>query len=133
MDYRLLVGRDVCGSIWMQNFHQTGIKLYLNAKLNSVSEMLENISKCQRDINSVVSTAESWGIILNSDKCVVLRFQLGNRDWEALGLYSVCYLHNSRIKDIQTHTDLGVAIDTSLKFHDHNRSISGTSNSLPSN
>lgn len=109
------------------------LKLYLNIRHNSTSEMLRDVSSCQKDINSIVSTAESWGLTLNPAKCAVLRFQRGNIDWASLGPYSEYYLHNSKLNFVNSHTDLGVIIDTSLKFHNHIRSIANKANGLASN
>lgn len=109
------------------------LKLYLNIRHRSILELLCDVSKCQRDINSIVTTAESWGLRLNSDKCVVLRFKGTNKNWEALDPYSDYYIKNSQIKFVQTHADLGLTIDISLKFHDHIRNITRKANGLASN
>ena len=74
----------------------------------------------QRDINVLCSTAASWGLHMNVKKCAVLRF-------------SRCYaysdppaylLNDIPIPSVQSSTDLGVTVDTELKFHAHIRTVS---------
>ena len=74
----------------------------------------------QRDINVLCSTAASWGLHMNVKKCAVLRF-------------SRCYaysdppaylLNGIPIPSVQSSTDLGVTVDTELKFHAHIRTVS---------
>lgn len=60
-------------------------------------------------------TAASWCLTLNQKKCVVIRFQ---RRFHAVPL--PCYhIEQSVIQVVQSHSDLGVLIDSDLKFHAH--------------
>ena len=57
---------------------------------------------------------------MNSDKCAVLRFSKGLGDTP-----QACYTLNGRCLPTPTsHGDLGVVIDSSLKFHEHVDSLS---------
>ena len=74
----------------------------------------------QEDIDTLYNTSESWGLHMNSDKCAVLRFSKGLGDTP-----QACYTLNGRCLPTPTsHGDLGVVIDSSLKFHEHVDSLS---------
>lgn len=70
---------------------------------------------------------------MNVEKCAVLRFCRGVVDWDALGLDAYYYLGNQRIQIVDSHKDLGVTIDTSLRFHGHIRNIANVAGGLVSN
>ncbi|KAK4299885.1 hypothetical protein Pmani_015314 [Petrolisthes manimaculis] len=70
----------------------------------------------QRDINTLVSTAASWGLKFTPNKCVHLCFKRG-QDLNA-GLYT---LDGNPITRATSHKDLGVLIDVKLRFHPHIR------------
>ena len=72
------------------------------------------------DIDHVNTTAKSWGLHMNANKCAVLRFQHGHKiDWNSLWAFSSYFLDNEPIKFVDSHKDLGVTIDNTLKFHLH--------------
>ena len=76
------------------------------------------LSTFQSDISTVLATSESWGLSMNYNKCVSLRFGSGNLDTSSWPSY---YLNGSPISSDQSAVDLGVKVDTSLRFHDHVR------------
>ena len=47
------------------------IKLYLGFERSNVAD---GVHQCQEDIDKLVHTSESWGLLLNVEKCAVLRF-----------------------------------------------------------
>ena len=53
------------------------LKIYLKVRRTPLLDTAADISACQRDIDTLVSVAGSWGLHLNVGKCVVLRFQRG--------------------------------------------------------
>ena len=109
------------------------LKIFLNVRKSPLTSTLINLNSSQCDINEVVSTAQSWGLTLNSSKSVAIRFQRGNIDWNLLGPYSDYYINNMKIKFVTSHSDLGIIIDSSLRFHDHIHSIVSKANGLASN
>ena len=74
--------------------------------------------------------AKSWGLNLHPDKCVALRF---GRDLPPVGLYDQYYIGDSPIPFTSLSKDLGVLIDTKLKFHDHIRSVASKAGGVASN
>ena len=62
--------------------------------------------------------ATSWGLKLNTSKCVVLRFRRNfSHNWEN----QIYTINGSPIVEKEAHRDLGILVDSSLKFHDHIR------------
>ena len=98
------------------------LKIYLRIRHGSVHDTALDLSTCQRDINALVAMADSWGLRLNAGKCVVLRFREGVVDWENVGALRRYTLNNLDLQATDSHRDLGVVIDVSLKFHEHVRS-----------
>ena len=73
------------------------IKLYL--AFDSHSPTSEDFSALQGDVNQLVKISAALGLRMNPHKCVVLRI----------------------VKFVTCHSDLGLCIDRSLKFHEHIR------------
>ena len=73
----------------------------------------------QGDINELYSTASSWGLYMNVKKCAVLRFTRSFAN-PSPPTYS---LNGTPIPCVESSSDLGVLIDTGLKFHDHIRTV----------
>ena len=71
----------------------------------------------QTDINQLYSTAASWGLSMNLKKCAAIRFQ---RRFHPTSR-PVYYLNNAPLPWKRSHTDLGVIIDDSLRFHEQAR------------
>ena len=74
----------------------------------------------QSDIDQLCSTGASWGLHMNPKKCAVLRFSRSFSNVPA-PLYT---LNNIPIPSVDSSSDLGVLVDTNLKFHDHIRALS---------
>ena len=105
------------------------IKLYLSSVPDAPSV---GSGALQQDIDVLVATSASWGLVMNIDKCVCLRFgprSLGDCS-TGCSPYSV---GGERIKFSRTHSDLGVKVDRNLKFHDHIRVIAGACNGITTN
>ena len=73
----------------------------------------------QDDIGVLHRTALSWGLKINVQKCAVLRF--GRRRTNLPD--PAYYLDGNLIPTVEKATDLGVTVDTSLRFHSHIQSI----------
>ena len=72
-----------------------------------------DVGLCQTDIVTLQTTASSWGLKFNQDKCAVIRFQRKSSTAPPprylIGQVEIPLVHS--------HPDLGVQIDSSLKFH----------------
>ena len=91
------------------------IKLYLSSVPDVPSV---GSGALQQDIDILVATSASWGLVMNTDKCVCLRF--GPRSLgDCVAGSSPYFVGGVRIKFSRTHSDLGVKVDRNLKFHDH--------------
>ena len=72
--------------------------------------------------------SRSWSLYLNPTKCVVMRF--GSRSAYESGSNSGYRLDGVPLNLVRTHRDLGVLIDSSLRFHPHVASIVQKASSL---
>ena len=69
----------------------------------------------QDNINILTSTAASWGLKFAPGKCVHLRFQRGYGPL-AQNMY---HINGDFLQTVKSHKDLGVNVDSKLKFHSH--------------
>lgn len=83
----------------------------------------------QSDIDKLHSTSLSWGLKLNREKCAILRFSRSHRDIDA----PTYLLDGLPIPLVSSHMDLGVLVDTDLKFHGHIRSVAHKAGGLAQN
>ena len=74
-------------------------------------------SLLQDDLDLLVERSRSWNLTLNPSKCVVIRF--GGRPCGDDVVNSGYRLEDVPLKLVKSHRDLGVLIDSSLKFHMH--------------
>ena len=65
------------------------------------------------------SVRASWNLKISPAKCVVMRFGC-SVPGEAEGIYS---LAGSELEFVSAHRDLGVLIDSKMKFHMHIRGV----------
>ena len=86
----------------------------------------------QADVDHLVSTSSSWGLSLNFDKCAVIRFTPGNSNLPYAGV-SPYMISGQRVKFVDSHKDLGILVDRSLKFHAHIRQKVGMVSGLTTN
>ena len=104
-------------------------KLYLSY---SSQEFSTGETAVQRDIDALVHTSKSWGLEMNVSKCVCLRFCSRALDAQHVG-DSPYTVGSKSIRFASSHSDLGVTIDRSLKFHDHIRRSANVCNALTTN
>ena len=92
------------------------LKIYTSVdRRQSMITQDEYEAQVQADIDTLFTTSESWGLHMNSDKCAVLRFSRGLRDTPRAH-----YTLNGRcLPTPSSHSDLGVIVDDTLKFHEH--------------
>ena len=80
----------------------------------------------QRDIDKLCSTAASWRLYMNVKKCAVLRF---SRSFASIPA-PLYMLNDIPIPSVKSSSDLGVLVDTDLKFHNHIRTVTHKAGSL---
>ena len=95
------------------------LKLYACVVHAPGTTSLSSTAQVQTDIDTLHSTAASWGLKMNSKKCAVLRFSK-NR---ASAVPPVYFIDGHHIPSVESHVDLGVTVDCHLKFHEHARSV----------
>lgn len=109
-------------------------KLYLKYPRTNSSQVFCGIRSLQNDLNVVDSVARSWNLALNPRKCVVMRYHKGQVNLSAPnsdgGLY---YLQGRALDFVGTYRDLGVNVDTSLRFHQHVRVVVAKAGGLANN
>ena len=108
------------------------LKIYMKIRHGCDEEMSADLVSCQSDIDRLCCVSSSWGLILNSEKCVSIRFQRGFVDWDRVGL-SDYSLYGQPIQKVSSHRDLGVIVDNKLKFHEHIRSVVDKASGLSAN
>lgn len=97
------------------------LKLYLASSI-SKSDYLISHYNLQKDIDLLYNTSSSWGLSFSVSKCVRMYFC---RNFYDVPIPLPYHINNEPIKDVDNHKDLGVRVDTSLKFHLHVREIAG--------
>ena len=109
------------------------LKIYLPYCSSSPLTLAQGVSSCQHDIDNVSQVAESWGLTLNKEKCALLRFHRGSVDWQENCTLSSYYLHSQCIAAVSSAKDLGVLVDSTLRFHLHIRTIVNKASGLAAN
>lgn len=99
------------------------LKLYISVETNSLHAVQFNMASCQRDIDSLHKVASSWGLSMNTNKCVVVKFQRRPMDLSGLPASGIYYLNDTPIPVKDSAMDLGVNVDSTLKFHQHIHNI----------
>ena len=106
-------------------------KIYLN--YNRVAGQ-DGRAALQRDLDSMVAVVGSWNLSLNNSNCVILQFGRHFSCWDNLENGFQYKIGNSVLEIVTCHKDLGVVIETGLKFHCHVRElvckVAGLSSSL---
>ena len=99
-------------------------KLYVSQPKST--SVVTAISPLQQDLDNLSSVSESWNLKLNPTKCVVLRF--GGRKTENSS--SGYWLYGTELRRVDSHRDLGIQVDYSLKFHSHISTIVNKASAL---
>ena len=95
------------------------LKIYACVEHRSPTDTSSLMSETvQNDIAVLQRTSLSWGLAMNVRKCAVLRFARPRADIPQPSYY----LSGNLIPVVDEASDLGVLVDTSLKFHSHIRS-----------
>lgn len=88
------------------------LKIFM--KLHQDCPMI-SAQQLQKDIDLLHSTARSWGLTINVQKCAVLHFRRRSHAQDPMP-YT---LNGNRIPCVSSYPDLGVVVDDKMKFHDH--------------
>ena len=106
------------------------LKIYAPVDHNYIALTTSVTQSIQEDIDVLHSTALSWGLQINVKKSVVLRFPHSRPDLDP----PTYTLDGLPLPTADTAVDLGVTVDTKLKFHSHAQATahkaSGLSHSL---
>ena len=81
------------------------------------------MASCQRDIDRLHKGALSWGLFMNTNKCVVVKFHWQPMDSSGLPSSGMYYLNDIPIPVKDSAVDLEVHVDSTLKFHQHIHNI----------
>ena len=94
------------------------LKLVMRVNRSPGDVLIDDILQGQHDIDLLHDTAKSWGLEMNKDKCSMIHFGRGGLTGEAL--HSTRFTMGGRlIREESSSVDLGVLIDSSLRFHEH--------------
>ena len=105
------------------------LKIYACVNHQSTTDHSSLAARVQTDINKLHNTSLSWGLTLNREKCATLRFSRAHRD---LNSPTYC-LGGLPIPTVGSHMDLGVLVDSDMKFHGHIRSVARKAGGLAQN
>jgi hypothetical protein len=107
-------------------------KLYLKFSRKDKESAMVSITSLQRSLDRVDLVSRSWNLKLNPEKCVVMRFGRCDVDIGALSPVNHYHLQGGMLKFVEAHKDLGVLVDTTLRFHQHIRNVAGKAGGLAS-
>ena len=91
------------------------LKIYMKMNHSSHDEYKASINSSQKDIDTLLSTSCSWGLKINQEKCAVMRFKRKSHQFPPPRYL----IDHSPIPFVVSHSDLGVLVDSELKFHGH--------------
>ena len=91
------------------------LKIYLGMPRDPASYS-DGVQSLQVDINSLVARASSWGLVFAPHKCIRLRF---TRAYHATPPPLPLFLGHTQLFVRDSARDLGVVIDSELRFHNH--------------
>ena len=85
----------------------------------------------QEDLSEILRVSASWNLRFNPQKCSVIRF--GPRsEGTMVPNHSVYFLNGTELPAVESQRDLGVLVDSSLRFHVHVNAIVGEASGLAS-
>jgi hypothetical protein len=107
-------------------------KLYFQFPVKCGGSAYHGVWRLQDSLNRVDFVSRSWNLKLNTDKCVCMRFGRSVRV-VGDGRESPYLLQGVALKYVDSYKDLGVWVDSSLRFHQHTRVIAAKAGGLASN
>lgn len=103
------------------------LKIYLASRRYD-GGVLDRV-RLQSCIDRLSEVASSWGLLFNRQKCANIRFQR----CRPLMTDSMFKLDGEDISCVSSHVDLGVLVDSDLKFHGHIQRICSKAGGIASN
>ena len=100
-------------------------KLYLSYSRVDHESLRQGVLDLQGNVDRVAQVAGGGCLDLNVDKCFVMRFSRGKIDWDLDHGEGVFTLGGGQLSIVESHRDLGVVVDSKLKFHKHVRTVIG--------
>ena len=96
------------------------------------AERLVGVSSLQADLDALARASSSWNLRLNPAKCVVMRFGArGVTDGDSVSYgYSI---DGVPLRFVSAYRDLGVKVDTRLRFHSHIDGVVGKTGAMLNN
>ena len=92
-----------------------------DSKLLNCVNSLQGIEEIRRDLRRLENWASDWQMQFNIDKCSVIHLGKNNPN----SRYTLC---NKEIKSTTNERDLGVIVDSSMKFSEHCNAIARSAN-----
>ena len=86
----------------------------------------------QANLDQIDEVASSWNLKLNPEKCAVIRFYRGRPDVETVPLCNTYFLQGRPLRFVHSQRDLGVVVDSSLRFHQHIQTVAAKAGGLAS-
>ena len=77
----------------------------------------------QSDLNNLVKWSEKWQLPFNASKCKVIHFGHKNANTDY-------YMNDVCLQTVRSEKDLGVIVDSDLKFHEHTAAASKKANQV---
>ena len=94
-------------------------KLYLSFPRDSCISVFQGMVQLQRGLDMVCSVAKFWNLCLSVSKCVAMRFSAQKSD----GIPPFYNIAGKFLEFVSVHRDLGVLVDSILKFHEQIREV----------
>ena len=94
-------------------------KIYLSFPMDSCISVFQGMVQLQRGSDMVCSVAKSWNLCLNVNKCVAMRFS-AQKSEEIPPFYDIA---GKFLEFVSVHRDLGVLVDSRLRFHEYIREV----------
>ena len=114
-------------------FFADDLKIYFRVQHRKSCGLLD-LSLVQRNIDTIFQVASSWGLYLNSEKTCAMRFSRGGAFVSPVNPdHSGYHIGGMAIPFVYSSRDLGIIIDSQLKFHEHVRSVATKCSGLSSN
>ena len=82
-----------------------------------------NYLQLQRDIAILYKWSKTWLLNFNVSKCYLLHFG-------PIHCYGRYYINGSEITSTESFKDLGIIVDSSLKFHMHTSTVAARANQM---
>ena len=89
--------------------------------------MQEGVERLQADLDSIAGASSSWNLKLNPAKCVMMRYGVGGDSGHQ---YTI---NESPLQLVVKYRDLGVMVDSSLRFHSHIDTVFGKTSAMITN